>query len=905
MSDENGSVWTCLAHEGSENYGHLTLPAPSATLRRHFHSDHYGGLDDQYPWSNRNNPLLYCSEITAALAINTLGVHPSLVVPLPFNRPLAINGCGSSCSAQSPSATTAAAGTAQAPLYLTLIPANHCPGAAMLLFRLPDGRHVLHCGDMRYDRSMLSNPSLLAAAAQASPATTPASGAGSAVGSKRKASALSSDVAICPVGGGIDEILLDTTYGHPKHTFPSQADSVDIVLKAVGRYMRVDPDDGECGGDGGGGASVASSASASPVKAASNAPQLRDNARYALSAADVEQARRVTLAAPAAGAGVDGSSTSRLTAGSDGICMASPYPHVALHIPTTADKCGGVVPLHSYDNAGSRGTLLPLYHNLQLDAPPRDTDATLVLVSTYVVGKERILIQLARKLRLRIFMPARKLRILELLGLEPRDLAWVTTDRRQASVHVVGMDAVGRAFPYFMPNFEAMSRYREFVNGLHRNGGSGSAVGAASSSSRGIAPSSSASAAVGAAAGEAVVPPPRRLNVEDDDDEAAFMAAIVASAPDQPRMDAAAGGAASDSGSSSSSSTPAGTTLAPVPPTVPLRQSASDRYTRIVGILPTGWVHSSKKKEYTSADGSCVVHLVPYSEHSSFTELCEFVKFLRPRKVTPTVYADEKDAMAIQGRFSGYVNQTAAKRAFLQAFGGAAHGSRGSSGSGGEGAGVGNAVGRHPVPASTPLLSSRSATAADDDADVAGVHHDHGHGGAQMRHASGSSAAADDDEVVIDDGEHDGCDADHPGHVAASAACTPRPASTITAATTPSQRAAAAVSGTDAVTGTVCSDHGAGVDEVGDNDDDVVIVDEREDAADSAGHHAHGQDNARAEHSSSSNNSGIVSVAASPASGARKGTQAGRQHQLSAEKPKSSAGISSSTLDNFFRSKRP
>lgn len=47
----------------------------------------------------------------------------------------------------------------------------------------------------------------------------------------------------------------------------------------------------------------------------------------------------------------------------------------------------------------------------------------------------------------------------------------------------------------------------------------------------------------------------------------------------------------------------------------------------------------------------------------------EFVRFLRPKKVIPTVYEDEKHKQNIIKRFQNMVDQTANKRAFISLFG--------------------------------------------------------------------------------------------------------------------------------------------------------------------------------------------------------------------------------------------
>lgn len=55
---------------------------------------------------------------------------------------------------------------------------------------------------------------------------------------------------------------------------------------------------------------------------------------------------------------------------------------------------------------------------------------------------------------------------------------------------------------------------------------------------------------------------------------------------------------------------------------------------QVVGFVPTGWMYEMKRKAFPVREkGSCFIHLVPYSEHSSYSELREYVRFLRPHKV--------------------------------------------------------------------------------------------------------------------------------------------------------------------------------------------------------------------------------------------------------------------------------
>ena len=86
-------------------------------------------------------------------------------------------------------------------VQVTFVDANHCPGAVLLLFELPCGRIILHCGDMRYHPRMKNDPVLLG------------------------------------VKGKVDTIFLDTTYCEEKHKFPPQEDSIALVVTHVTKHL--------------------------------------------------------------------------------------------------------------------------------------------------------------------------------------------------------------------------------------------------------------------------------------------------------------------------------------------------------------------------------------------------------------------------------------------------------------------------------------------------------------------------------------------------------------------------------------------------------------------------------------------------------------------------------------------
>ncbi|XP_077286611.1 DNA cross-link repair 1A protein-like isoform X2 [Arctopsyche grandis] len=154
------------------------LPEVEIYFLTHFHSDHYIGLN-----GNFKHPV-YCSKITGDLCKQVLNVKSNNIRILEDNK------------------TTVIAGT-----KVTIIDANHCPGSVMIVFTLPNGQNILHCGDFRATNSMHTNPFLK--------------------------------------NTNFDLIYLDTTYCDPKYDFPSQKESIESALSILKKKKLVMLKNGE------------------------------------------------------------------------------------------------------------------------------------------------------------------------------------------------------------------------------------------------------------------------------------------------------------------------------------------------------------------------------------------------------------------------------------------------------------------------------------------------------------------------------------------------------------------------------------------------------------------------------------------------------------------------------------
>ncbi|XP_020099451.1 DNA ligase 6 [Ananas comosus] len=187
------------------------------------------------------------------------------------------------------------------------------------------------------------------------------------------------------------------------------------------------------------------------------------------------------------------------------------------------------------------------------------SESILFLIATYVVGKEKILLEISRQCDCLLHVDSRKMAILSVLGFGETGV--FTEDASASHIHVIGWNLLGETWPYFRPNFVKM----------------------------------------------------KEIMIERG-------------------------------------------------------------YSRVVGFVSTGWMYETKRDGFAvRVKDSLEIHLVPYSEHSNYDELREYVRYLRPKRVIPTVGVDVekfdgKYSIALRKHFAGLVDEMANKHEFLGAF---------------------------------------------------------------------------------------------------------------------------------------------------------------------------------------------------------------------------------------------
>jgi hypothetical protein len=144
----------------------------------HFHSDHYGGITSTW-----DSGTIYCSLVTANLVSQQLGVDRRFLHPLPLLTPVVIE-------------------SQRRPVTVTVLDANHCPGAVMFLFQVGN-YSILHVGDFRWNREVMQQCQPL------EPFIT---------GQLR-----------------LDCVYLDTTYCDAKYTLPTQDAAIREAISVATR----------------------------------------------------------------------------------------------------------------------------------------------------------------------------------------------------------------------------------------------------------------------------------------------------------------------------------------------------------------------------------------------------------------------------------------------------------------------------------------------------------------------------------------------------------------------------------------------------------------------------------------------------------------------------------------------
>ena len=200
----------------------LCEPQSRSFFLSHHHSDHTVGLYRQWDVG-----LIFCSPITATLLVQQDGLSPDVIRAIPLHRRVHVDG-----------------------VFVTLIDANHCPGAVIFVFELPPfideaevdrpgprltghGPVYVHCGDFRYCREM---GDLFLGAAGSAEVEAKSNSSSVEVPSaihNHYASLYAASSLVHLSRLTVTGVYLDTTYCRPNHTFPPQAEIVMYTLGVV------------------------------------------------------------------------------------------------------------------------------------------------------------------------------------------------------------------------------------------------------------------------------------------------------------------------------------------------------------------------------------------------------------------------------------------------------------------------------------------------------------------------------------------------------------------------------------------------------------------------------------------------------------------------------------------------
>lgn len=194
----------------------------------HFHSDHYTGLHAGW-----KHGTIFTGRTTGALLVRHLGVASDRVVMLEQDTPYIISLSQQSLVAQKNALQLGTSSTISDflqvepennrellddELEVTLLNANHCPGAHMLLLRHKNFGTILHTGDFRYNgrrQTYIDRRKLL-------PPIPPPLG-----------SFIGDDPILRSTAGKVDVLFLDNTFCDPAFQFSPQDAAFDTAINFV------------------------------------------------------------------------------------------------------------------------------------------------------------------------------------------------------------------------------------------------------------------------------------------------------------------------------------------------------------------------------------------------------------------------------------------------------------------------------------------------------------------------------------------------------------------------------------------------------------------------------------------------------------------------------------------------
>ena len=572
----------------------------------HYHSDHYqnlprGGGDNKY--GGPNIPI-HCSPVTASLLVNVHGVPSHLVVAheygqrwsYKYNNNTIIRPRRKHKSTGEKNGDDDDEEEEDKEVHITFYDANHCPGAAIVVVEM-----LSSSSSNEKEKETNSNQN----------------NNNNNDNNKRKIHIHTGDMRYHPKmksypllmkkrtngscngtgNGGMDDIItdidvdvlyLDTTYGRPKHTFQTQQDAINKIASQVEQCL------------------LPTLSLPSGQEQEQNHQDKQENQKNA---------------------------------------------HHDDHSSQKAKEEGQQNNRHDYETTKSEVTekrhrRFEQQQRHQHDDPKKEKcERTLVLLSCYSIGKEKVLWECSKRTNHLVYVSERKLRMMECImtpqqrittsstggtcstkasststfsPLSPsrstttedanvleadededilpchRLVERCTRDPHKTPIHVVPMGLAGEMWPYFQPNYRnCVDYYEDMIDSFTTN--------------------------------------PAKIS--------------------SPESETAVG----------------------------ISQQQTMKYDRIVAFIPTGWADGSnwnKKNAVSSRRVQCrkdpnkyidvEIRLISYSEHSSMTELEEFVRYLRPRKIIPTVFKDENDRRRLEHLFSKYVDTSRAKLHFFK-----------------------------------------------------------------------------------------------------------------------------------------------------------------------------------------------------------------------------------------------